>query len=104
MAHVFVMKAFLQLLYCAALTGNCSNLTRDRSFDLYISFSVNSTRFDPTPADLCKGELIEPPCNPDAPGQPGEPPPPPPLQTVVDDEAEEPGDDGSLGGFKGMLR
>ena len=40
-AHVFALKAFLQLLNCAALTGNCSILTRDKSFDLYISFSVN---------------------------------------------------------------
>ena len=40
-AHFFALKAFLQFLNCAALTGNCSILTRDKSFDLYISFSVN---------------------------------------------------------------
>ena len=98
------MNAFFQLLNCAALTGNCSILTRDKSFDLYISFSVSSTLPDPTPADLCNDEFNEPPWNPDAPGEPDEPPPPPPrFPTDVDDEAEDPGDDGSRGGFKGML-
>ena len=88
-AHVFALKAFLQLPNCAALTGNCSILTRDKSFDLYISFSVN---------------LIEPPCNPDAPAEPDEPPPPPPwIPNDVDHEAEDPGNDGSCGDFKGML-
>ena len=104
MAHVLVLKAFLQLLNWAALIGNCSILTRDKSFDLYISFSVNSTLPDPTPADLCNDEFADPPWNPDAPGEPDEPPPPPSRRpTDVDDYAEDPGDDGSLGGFNGRL-
>jgi hypothetical protein len=70
----------------------------ERSVDQYISFSDIATSSDPTPAGLCSGELPEPILKPEA---PGEPPPPPPI--VVVDEAEDLGDDGCIGGFKGML-